>query len=203
MWGEERLPTRPDRELEKRLHWPELGPVAQRLEQGTHNPLVVCSNHTGPTSLVILVSQYGWPSGGATSAPLEVALLAKLLANGPANTRCRMSSRATLAIGTGSIHGSRPTRGTTGWTRSRPGRMTPTEPRPRSSRAAGWRVFWTCRSFKPLRASYPWLSLRATRSKGYASWLPVGACRRTDRACIRGRKVAVAVGCGEWCGSRG
>lgn len=27
------------------------GPVAQRLEQGTHNPLVVCSNHTGPISL--------------------------------------------------------------------------------------------------------------------------------------------------------
>ena len=30
--------------------WP-IGPVAQRLEQGTHNPLVVCSNHTGPTSI--------------------------------------------------------------------------------------------------------------------------------------------------------
>ena len=28
-----------------------LGPVAQRLEQGTHNPLVVGSNPTGPTSL--------------------------------------------------------------------------------------------------------------------------------------------------------
>ena len=27
-----------------------LGPVAQRLEQGTHNPLVVGSNPTGPTS---------------------------------------------------------------------------------------------------------------------------------------------------------
>ena len=25
------------------------GPVAQRLEQGTHNPLVVGSNPTGPT----------------------------------------------------------------------------------------------------------------------------------------------------------
>ena len=49
--------------------------------------------------------------GGAASAPPEEAVLAKLLANGPANTRCRMSSRATLAIGTGSIYGSRPTRG--------------------------------------------------------------------------------------------
>ena len=28
-----------------------IGPVAQRLEQGTHNPLVVGSNPTGPTSL--------------------------------------------------------------------------------------------------------------------------------------------------------
>ncbi len=28
-----------------------LGPVAQRLEQGTHNPLVVGSNPTGPTIL--------------------------------------------------------------------------------------------------------------------------------------------------------
>ena len=27
------------------------GPVAQRLEQGTHNPLVVGSNPTGPTRL--------------------------------------------------------------------------------------------------------------------------------------------------------
>ena len=35
--------------------------------------------------------------------------------------------------------------------------------------------------------SYPWLSLRATRSKGYASGLPVGACRRIGRVCIRGR----------------
>ena len=26
-----------------------IGPVAQRLEQGTHNPLVVGSNPTGPT----------------------------------------------------------------------------------------------------------------------------------------------------------
>lgn len=28
-----------------------IGPVAQRLEQGTHNPLVVGSNPTGPTIL--------------------------------------------------------------------------------------------------------------------------------------------------------
>jgi hypothetical protein len=33
-------------------------------------------------------------SGGAASAPLEVALLAKPLANGPANTRCRASNAA-------------------------------------------------------------------------------------------------------------
>ena len=32
--------------------------------------------------------------------------------------------------------------------------------------------------------SYPWLSLWATRSKGYASGPPVGAYRRTGRACI-------------------
>ena len=31
--------------LSSNLH----GPVAQRLEQGTHNPLVVGSNPTGPT----------------------------------------------------------------------------------------------------------------------------------------------------------
>ena len=30
------------------------GPVAQRLEQGTHNPLVVGSNPTGPTTLTSL-----------------------------------------------------------------------------------------------------------------------------------------------------
>jgi hypothetical protein len=35
--------------------------------------------------------------------------------------------------------------------------------------------------------SSPKLSLRAKRSRGYASGLPVGACRRTGRACIRGR----------------
>ena len=32
------------------------GPVAQRLEQGTHNPLVVGSNPTGPTILKSLSS---------------------------------------------------------------------------------------------------------------------------------------------------
>jgi putative transposase len=37
------------------------------------------------------------------------------------------------------------------------GRMTPTGPGPRSSRAAGWRRSWTCRSFRPPRMSYPWL----------------------------------------------
>ena len=30
-------------------HILQYGPVAQRLEQGTHNPLVVGSNPTGPT----------------------------------------------------------------------------------------------------------------------------------------------------------
>ena len=30
------------------------GPVAQRLEQGTHNPLVVGSNPTGPTILKVI-----------------------------------------------------------------------------------------------------------------------------------------------------
>ena len=33
-----------------------IGPVAQRLEQGTHNPLVVGSNPTGPTTLTSLSS---------------------------------------------------------------------------------------------------------------------------------------------------
>ena len=32
------------------------GPVAQRLEQGTHNPLVVGSNPTGPTTLTSILS---------------------------------------------------------------------------------------------------------------------------------------------------
>jgi len=82
-------------------------------------------------------------------------------------------------------------------------RMTPTGPAPRSSRAAGWRRSWTCRSFRLRRTSYPWLSLRATRSRTYASGLPVGACRRIERGCIRGRKGAVAVESGGWCGSRG
>ena len=50
--------------------------------------------------------------------------------------------------------------------------------------------------------SAPWLSLRAIRSKGYASGLPDGACRRIGRGCIRGRK-SVEGGCGGWCGSRG
>jgi hypothetical protein len=36
--------------------------------------------------------------------------------------------------------------------------------------------------------SYPWLSLRATRSKGYASGPRGGVCRRIGRACIRGRQ---------------
>ena len=78
------------------------------------------------------------------------------------------------------------------------GRMTPTGPGPKSSRAAGWRRSWTSRSFKPHRMSCPWLSPRATRSKAYVSGLPVGACRRIGRACIRGRRV-VERGCGGWC----
>ena len=49
------------------------------------------------------------------------------------------------------------TRGTTDWTRSSPGQMTPTGPVPKSSLAAGWRRSWTCRSFRPPRTSYPWL----------------------------------------------
>ena len=35
-------------------------------------------------------------------------------------------------------------------------------------------------------SSYPWLALRATRWKGYASGPRVGACRRIGEACIRG-----------------
>ena len=37
-------------------------------------------------------------------------------------------------------------------------------------------------------SSSPWLSLRATRSRACGSGLPVGACRRTGRGCIRERK---------------
>jgi len=36
--------------------------------------------------------------------------------------------------------------------------------------------------------SYPWLSLRPTRSRACGSGLPVGACRRIGQACIRGWK---------------
>jgi hypothetical protein len=57
--------------------------------------------------------------------------------------------------------------------------------RRRSAMAAAW--------------SYPWLSLRATRSKGYVSGPPVGACRLIGRACIRGRKLVE----GESGGARG
>ena len=42
--------------------------------------------------------------------------------------------------------------------------------------------------------SYPWLSLRATRSRACGSGLPVGAFRRIGRACVRGRNEAVAGG---------
>jgi len=79
--------------------------------------------------------------------------------------------------------------------------MTPTRPLLSSNPAAGWRRSWTCRSFRACRMSYPWLSLRATRSRGCASGLPVVACRRIGRGCIRGRRVAVVVvGCGGSCG---
>jgi len=49
-------------------------------------------------------------------------------------------------------------------------------------------------SFRLRRTSYPWLSLRATRSKGCVSGLLVGVCRRIGRGCIRGLKAAVADG---------
>jgi hypothetical protein len=77
------------------------------------------------------------------------------------------------------------TPGTTAWMRSRPGQMTPTRPGPRLSRAAGWRRSWTCHSFRLPRTSFPWLSLRATRSRGYANGPPEDACRRTGLGCIR------------------
>ena len=50
--------------------------------------------------------------------------------------------------------------------------------------------------------SYPWLSLRATRSRACGSGPRGGSCRRIERGCIRGLRVAVAVGCEGWCGSR-
>ena len=36
--------------------------------------------------------------------------------------------------------------------------------------------------------SCPWLSRRATRSRACVGGPPAGACRRSGRACIRGRK---------------
>jgi hypothetical protein len=51
--------------------------------------------------------------------------------------------------------------------------------------------------------SYPWLSLRATRSSRSGSGRRAGACRRIRRGCIRGWEGAVAGGCAESCGSRG
>jgi hypothetical protein len=51
--------------------------------------------------------------------------------------------------------------------------------------------------------SSPWLSLQATRSKGCASGLPVGAFRRIERACIREWREEAAGESGGWCGSRG
>ena len=54
-----------------------------------------------------------------------------------------------------------------------------------TTRHEGQRRCSMCRSFRPPRTSYPWLSLRATRSKGYASGLLVGACQLIGRACIR------------------
>ena len=79
------------------------------------------------------------------------------------------------------------------------GRMTPTGPGPKSSRAVGWRRSWTCRSFRPPRMSCPWLSLRATSSKGYASGPREDVCRRIGRGCIRGWKQ-VERECGGCCG---
>ena len=78
--------------------------------------------------------------------------------------------------------------------------MTPTGPVLRSSRAAGWRVCWMSRSFRLPRTSSPWLSLRATRSRGCGSGLPVGASRLIGRGCIRGWRVAALVESGGWCG---
>jgi hypothetical protein len=56
---------------------------------------------------------------------------------------------------------------------------------------------------RPRRTSCPWLSLRATRSRLSASGPWEDVCRLIGRGCIRGRRVAVEVGCGGSCGSRG
>ena len=72
---------------------------------------------------------------------------------------------------------------------------------PRSSRAAGWRRCSISRSLRPRRMSYPWLPLQATRSRAFGSGSPVGACRLTGRACIRGQSSVE--GGGGCCGSRG
>ncbi len=43
------------------------GTVAQRLEQGTHNPLVACSNHAGPIEDQAQVHP-GWSQARLTDA---------------------------------------------------------------------------------------------------------------------------------------
>ncbi len=60
------------------------GPVAQRLEQGTHNPLVVGSNPTGPTSLTLCkpMKQRVLDKSSKPAKRLEVALLAHEYAAG-------------------------------------------------------------------------------------------------------------------------
>ncbi len=49
---------------------PHFGPVAQRLEQGTHNPLVASSNLAGPSLLFPLVFRHG-PALGSRAAGVD------------------------------------------------------------------------------------------------------------------------------------
>ena len=59
------------------------GPVAQWLEQGTHNPLVVCSNHTGPSLLVILNFQHRLLLGGCGLDTTRRGPVSKTVSNCP------------------------------------------------------------------------------------------------------------------------
>ena len=96
----------------------------------------------------------------------------------PPTVNRRTGSGASISSTTTSIPGS-------------PGPTTPSGPVPRSSRAVGWLRCSTCRWSRPRRTSCPWLSLRETRSRGYASGPQVGASRLIGRACIRGQWSAV------------
>lgn len=110
-----------------------------------------------------------------------------------ASTAC--SSWTCRAVNRKTGSGASP-RGTTASIPGSPGPTTPSGPVPRSRAAVGSRPCSTCHWSKPPRTSYPWPSLRATRSSRFGSGLPAGASRRIGRACTRGWRWAVGGGDG-------